>query len=246
MSGERATMILQGVREDVARQQPRAGATLPDDGYMLLAALSNYDRPTYLHSLRVGKLAAEIARVAGLDREECWLAGLLHDCGKLLTPLSVLRKAGHLSGEEIAIVRRHAAEGATLIRRYPALADLSPIIADHHERPDGAGYPTGSTWSTPSARAVALANQLDALTYHPNLHTMVMEQPAAIKETLRREAGRAWDEDLALKVAANWHRLAESAQQEALACVAARRGQPEPIEPDYAEAAARALSVGQL
>lgn len=248
MSGARATNILQGVREDLTRQQPHAGATLPANGYIVLAALSTYDRPTYLHSLRVGKLAAEIARTVGLDHERCWLAGLLHDCGKLLTPLSILRKAGagHLSGEEIAIFRRHPQDGAGLVRRYADLAQLGPLIAAHHERPDGAGYPDGATWAAPVARVVALANQLDALTYHPDLHAMrrVIDQPGAIKETLRREAGRAWDEALALKVAANWSRLAESAQQEAAACGAAERAGREPAH-DYSEVAGRALSVGQ-
>ncbi len=63
--------------------------------------------------------------------------------GKLAVPPEVLNKPARLSDEEMGVMRTHPEAGVELLRA----ADLSPltisVIRDHHERPDGTGYPSG-------------------------------------------------------------------------------------------------------
>jgi putative two-component system response regulator len=97
----------------------------------------------------------------------------LHDIGKVNVPEHILHKTGALTERELALVRRHPADGARtadMIRAsFPAYSFLDfagDIILYHHERWDGKGYPEGRlAEKTPlSARIVALADMFDAVT----------------------------------------------------------------------------------
>jgi putative nucleotidyltransferase with HDIG domain len=120
------------------------------------------------HARRVSRYAAGVARQMGLRREQVARvrrAGALHDIGKLETPAELVNKAGPLSDEEFAVVKRHAALGARLVGR---LGDekLAAIVRHHHERVDGSGYPDGLAGAEIplGARIVAVADTFDALT----------------------------------------------------------------------------------
>ncbi len=98
------------------------------------------------HSRRVQQLALAIGREIGLSQAELDLLGhaaLFHDIGKLAIPDAVLLKPASLTGEEWALMQRHADEGARIIDRLGFLNDapLVPAIRHHHERFDGTGYP---------------------------------------------------------------------------------------------------------
>src|SRR5262245_18599941 len=134
--------MLDLVRNDLGASLPCAPG-LPPDGYTMLAALALHDRPTYLHSLRVGALAWRIAALTAIDEDQrwqIWRAGLFHDCGKLLTPSSILRTPGRLSDDEARMLRQHPIDGAQLLRVFKGLADLEAFVLMHHERPDGRGH----------------------------------------------------------------------------------------------------------
>ncbi|NJO81536.1 MAG: response regulator [Blastochloris sp.] len=138
-----------------------------------LAQAAEYrDEDTGLHTQRVGRLSALIARAIGLDDELVALIGLaapLHDIGKIAIPDHILRKPGRLTPEELRHMQEHAAVGARMLEdsRFPLLQAAYEIAFYHHERWDGAGYPQGiSGDSIPiMARIVAVADAFDALTH---------------------------------------------------------------------------------
>jgi HD-GYP domain-containing protein (c-di-GMP phosphodiesterase class II) len=85
------------------------------------------------------------ARGLGIDGSllrEFGLAGLMHDIGKVRTPLEILNKASKLTDAEFTIVRRHPVDGAEILRTTPDMPSLAPVVAfEHHRRLDGTGYP---------------------------------------------------------------------------------------------------------
>lgn len=98
------------------------------------------------HSERVALFTQMIAREIGLKEEEvsrCWLAGILHDIGKIGTYDYLLDKPDSLSIEEFDIVKKHPALGAEMLQGIKQLHDIVPYIRSHHEQYDGSGYPDG-------------------------------------------------------------------------------------------------------
>lgn len=135
----------------------------------LVGALEAKDPYTRGHSERVSEFAVELGRAVGLDDrmlERLEYAALLHDIGKLAVPGCVLTKPGKLDPAEFARIREHPGRGAEMISRIGPLRDLAPIVAEHHERVDGAGYPNGLAGESISlaARVLAVADSYDAMT----------------------------------------------------------------------------------
>src|SRR3954462_1474525 len=87
------------------------------------------------------------ARALGIDGgllREFGLAALMHDIGKVRTPLEVLNKPDKLTDEEFVVMKRHVVDGAEILRGTPDIPALAPVIAfEHHLRIDGTGYPAG-------------------------------------------------------------------------------------------------------
>jgi HD-GYP domain-containing protein (c-di-GMP phosphodiesterase class II) len=142
-----------------------------------LKALTNSidakDQYTRGHSERVALISRWIAeRVAErepLEEEQIhkiYLAGLLHDIGKIGIDETVLRKNGKLSPEERACIRRHPSIGAGILRGIKQMREIVPGVLCHHERVDGGGYPDGlSGDEIPlTGKIVGLADSFDAMT----------------------------------------------------------------------------------
>jgi HD-GYP domain-containing protein (c-di-GMP phosphodiesterase class II) len=142
-----------------------------------LKALTNSidakDQYTRGHSERVALISRWIAEYVKethpLSEKEIhyiYLAGLLHDIGKIGVSESVLRKQGKLSEEERAIILAHPRIGASILSEIPQMREIIPGVLHHHERYDGQGYPEGlSGQDIPfSARIIALADAFDAMT----------------------------------------------------------------------------------
>src|SRR5206468_3941350 len=69
---------------------------------------------------------------------------LMHDIGKVKTPVEILNKPEKLTEPEFAIMKRHTIDGAELLRQTPDIPALAPVVAfEHHLRLDGTGYPSG-------------------------------------------------------------------------------------------------------
>jgi response regulator RpfG family c-di-GMP phosphodiesterase len=121
------------------------------------------------HGRRVADVAKKIAGKMSLPlaiTNDIFLAGLLHDIGKIGYPDDMLLKPfPKMSGDEIGISKKHPVNGAAALMSLPDLRGVAEIIRCHHERWDGQGYPSNlSGLNIPiGARIVALANDYDAV-----------------------------------------------------------------------------------
>ncbi len=136
----------------------------------LVSSLELRERYTAGHSRRVAAYSLLAAERMGL-RDPVFVrtletGALLHDAGKIGVPDAALLKTGALNDEEWEAMRRHPESGAGLARGSDALEGAAPIIAAHHERYDGRGYPAGLAGAAIplGARIVAAADVYDALT----------------------------------------------------------------------------------
>lgn len=108
-----------------------------------------YDNITYQHCLLVAGLAGAFAHGLGFshrDRQRLIGGALIHDIGKAQVPLPILNKAGPLTDDELAIMRRHPAIGhELLVHQARSGIAIEPeylaIVRHHHEYLDGSGYP---------------------------------------------------------------------------------------------------------
>jgi putative nucleotidyltransferase with HDIG domain len=137
--------------------------------HSLTSAVDAKDAYTCGHSERVALLSKMLAKEAGLDEhqvERIYMAGLLHDVGKIGVPEAVLQKPGRLTSEEFEQMKKHPAIGARILHDVKQIQDIIPGVLHHHERYDGRGYPDGlSGQQIPlMGRIICLADCFDAMT----------------------------------------------------------------------------------
>ena len=136
---------------------------------MALTALKKYDNYTFTHMVNVAALAMAQARSLNIEGpllREFGFAALMHDIGKVHTPLEVLNKPDKLTNEEFRIMKRHVVDGAHILRRTPEMPALAPIVAfEHHLKQDLSGYPEkiGSRKLNLCTMIVSIADVFDAL-----------------------------------------------------------------------------------
>jgi len=135
-----------------------------------LAKLKKADAYTYHHSLGASIWAATFARHLGLPRDEIELlalGGLLLDIGKTRLPERLLHARDRLSPEEMVEMQKHVEYGVELIQE-PGDADrkILDMVATHHERFDGGGYPRGLRGEEIPlyGRLAAIVDTYDAIT----------------------------------------------------------------------------------
>jgi len=136
---------------------------------LALTALKRYDNYTFTHMVNVSALAMAQARSLNIDGpllREFGFAALMHDIGKVNTPLEVLNKPDKLTRDEFDIMKRHVIDGAHILRRTPEMPALAPIVAfEHHLKQDLSGYPEkiGSRKLNLCTMIVSIADVFDAL-----------------------------------------------------------------------------------
>ncbi len=141
-----------------------------DDALLILADFVDLKSP-YMngHSRRCADLAAEAATGLGLADEAVVTirrAALVHDLGTTAVPNSIWDKPGPLTRSEFDRVELHTMLTEQMLRRSPALAELNPVAASHHEKADGSGYHRGTVagGSGAGAGVMAAADVFVALT----------------------------------------------------------------------------------
>lgn len=140
------------------------------DTMMWLSKIRNKDEYTAEHSLNVSLLAITFGRHLGAsedDLNKLGLAGMLHDVGKMRTPLEVLNKEGSLTDDEYAIMKTHAQHGRDILMAHKSVEHGAVDVAyGHHEALDGSGYPRKIKASgiTDFTRIITLCDVYDAIT----------------------------------------------------------------------------------
>jgi HD-GYP domain-containing protein (c-di-GMP phosphodiesterase class II) len=181
------------------RSQEKLKGTLFGLVSSLTAAISAKHPYTSYHSERVARIAARLGREMRLSPEtqsNLYLAGLLHDVGKIGIDDSVLSHPGALSAEQRAQIEKHPVIGEQILAGVPSLAHLRPAVRHHHEHFDGRGYPDGlSSGAIPLlARILAVADSCDAMfSARPYRPGMPAERVDSI---LSGGAGSQWDPDV--------------------------------------------------
>jgi putative nucleotidyltransferase with HDIG domain len=172
----------------------------------LTAALETRDSETHGHSERVVTYSLRLGREYGLNSEEMKsleFGALLHDIGKIGVPDSILRKPAKLTEEEWVLMREHPQHGQQILRGIEFLQGAARVVAQHHEKWDGTGYPLGlrSDDIDICARIFAVADAFDAIT-SDRVYRRGKPYEAAAKE-LDDWAGRQFDP----KVVEAFHRV---------------------------------------
>jgi len=169
----------------------------------LTSSIDAKDKYTHGHSERVAFIsrwiAEKLSETEQLDDEQIhmvYLAGLLHDIGKIGIEEGVLRKKGKLTEEEFSRIKQHPSIGAGILHEIKQMRDVVPGVLSHHERVDGRGYPDGLVGEQIPliGKIVGLADSFDAMTSRRTYRdAMTVEQAI---EQIEKGLGTQFDENV--------------------------------------------------
>jgi response regulator RpfG family c-di-GMP phosphodiesterase len=165
------------------------------------------------HSRRVADLSRAVAVQLKLDenaQNEIYLAGLLHDIGKLGFPDSMLGKpSSTYTPEELVRYRTHPHDGEVALMPLAKLQSVAHIVGQHHERVDGNGFPAGLVGDQImiGARIVAAVSDYDGLVHGGMAQHQYLPEPAL--ELIRQSIGTHYDKAVVTALVAAVHALAE-------------------------------------
>jgi len=159
------------------------------------------EKELIVHSVNVSCLATKFGRYIGLheaDVNHLKLGGFLHDIGKIKLDSNVLFKQGKLTDEEYALVKHHPKIGYNMlldteISKENAILD---IVLEHHERPDGKGYPRGISKISKLAKIVSICDVYDVITSERS-YKIARDDNVAFHE-IKNGLGKQFDEELGL------------------------------------------------
>lgn len=150
------------------------------------------------HTIRVGDMSYQLARLAGLSEGEAELiraASPMHDVGKIGIPDSVLNKPGKLTAEEYSVMQNHPEIGYNILNKSerPLLKAAAIIARQHHEKWNGKGYPQGLRGEAIHlyGRIVGLVDVFDAI-FSNRVYRQAMPLEKALN-ILREERGQHFD-----------------------------------------------------
>lgn len=154
----------------------------------LLSQIELKDLYTHSHGKRVRDYSTMIGKKLGLSEarlEKLVFASLFHDIGKASVPDEVLKKPGRLTDDEMDFIKKHPVDGSKMVEST-FLEDVGNIIAQHHERLDGSGYPNGlkSDEILLEAKIIGIADSFDAMT-SDRPYRKAMSFETAIQELTR-------------------------------------------------------------
>ncbi len=164
---------------------------------LLAAALELRDDETGQHTHRVTQLGMALAEVVAPELAsdpQLRYGFLLHDIGKIGVPDAILLKPTLLSVAETRLMEQHTVLGAQLVKSSPFLSGVAhDVIAFHHERWDGDGYPWGLTGEAIplAARLFAVVDSFDAMTSQRPYREPVSTEEALAE--IERNAGGQFD-----------------------------------------------------
>jgi HD-GYP domain-containing protein (c-di-GMP phosphodiesterase class II) len=159
-------------------------------------AIAKRDSDTGSHNYRVAWIAARIAErmgIGGSGMQSLIAGSFLHDVGKIGIPDAILLKPGKLDEREMTIMRTHVEQGEEIVTGVGWLDGGQAVVASHHEKWNGSGYPRQLDGETIplAARIFAVADVFDALcSKRPYKEPMSFEAAMAI---LEKDTGSHFD-----------------------------------------------------
>ena len=191
--------LLAEVTQSNSSMQVQLAAALRATIEAMSKTMESRDPYTAGHQQCVANLSVAIAAQMGwteAEQQVVYLAGLVHDIGKIAVPSEILTKPSKLSTLEMSLVRQHVEAGYQILRDIPFPWPLADIIRQHHERLDGSGYPQQlkADEILPGARILAVADMLEAMSTH-RPYRPALGLPFAISE-FNRESGQTLDPDV--------------------------------------------------
>lgn len=159
-------------------------------------AIAKRDSDTGAHNYRVAWIAASIAERMGLKggaMQALIVGSFLHDVGKIGIPDAILLKPGKLDDAELVIMRTHVEQGESIVNGIGWLNGANAVVAGHHEKWNGCGYPRQLAGEAIplAARIFAVADVFDALcSKRPYKEPMGFEAAMAI---LEKDTGSHFD-----------------------------------------------------
>jgi putative nucleotidyltransferase with HDIG domain len=171
------------------------------DGIIHAVSLVVGSRDPYTagHQRRVAELARTIAKEIGFSDWQVtgvYVAGLLHDVGKVSVPSEILSKPGKITVSEFDIIKNHCQVGYDILRRIEFPWPVTRAILQHHERLDGSGYPEGLSGNdiVIEARILGVADVVEAMSSHrPYRPALGLESALA---EIKRGSGILYDSDV--------------------------------------------------
>lgn len=157
------------------------------------------DAYTAGHLWRVSQYAKLVGLKLGFNQSElsALMAGaFLHDLGKVAIPDSILNKKSKLEDEEYEVIKTHPQVGVSIIESHPLALLVKQVIEQHHEMPNGKGYPYGLDWDQVSlfSKIVGICDAFDAMTSNRSYRKGF--PLAKAMDILKSEDGSQFDSEL--------------------------------------------------
>ena len=167
----------------------------------------------YGHGRRTAEISVLIGQAVGLtpgELHDLELAAFLHDIGLLMLPAHLARNRDPLEPEAYVAIQNHSRLGATLLEPFSFLREASILIAHHHERWDGSGYPYGirGAFIPLGARILAIADAFDAIQV-PGVCCRSRRQAIALR-IIQVSAGSQFDPELVQILARSFSGMPEA------------------------------------
>ena len=175
----------------------------PVEFHDLLNTLSQKDMYTLIHSLYVARYGAMLAESFGLQADqvkEIWIAGWLHDIGKIVIPNEILRKPASLDDDEYSLMKKHVIYGFDLLKSFQLKDNVLRMVAEHHEKYDGTGYPYQCAGEQISigGRILAIVDSYSAMTIKRVYRLHQLSKEEALEELILQK-GKQFDPHLVEK-----------------------------------------------
>ena len=153
---------------------------------------AGHGRRTAAISLLIG----QVVELTPCELHELKLAAYLHDIGLLMLPVHLATGRDQLEPESYVAIQNHSRLGAALLEPFSFLKEASILIAHHHERWDGSGYPYGirGQFIPLGARILSIADAFDAIRI-PGVSNRVARNNIALR-IIRVAAGTQFDPEL--------------------------------------------------
>ncbi len=189
----------QHIEEQLKRNLDKYQDLMIDTIHAMASMLETRDPYTAGHQQRVADLVLYIGTAMGLNENQLkglHTAAMIHDIGKIYVPAEILSRPSKLTESEFALIKIHPLVGMDILKRIDFPWPVSTIVAQHHERLNGSGYPKGLKENEilREAKILAVADVIEAMSSH-RPYRAALSVDDTIKE-IEQNAGILYDADI--------------------------------------------------